>query len=311
MSIPNFLVTGSEGYIGSHFVKYLEQNVACNIVEVDYKNDESHHMHYEGNNLLNNRYYPFEMSESDIRVYDAVFHFAAISNVDECNRSPFESLAKNVKMTWKLIDIFTKSEFRAKNFIFASSAAVYEPTQEGVYSEFGKLVSGLRTGSYGYSKAVCEQLIHAAHIEYGMKYASLRFSNVTGQAWGCTENHVPETHLIPKLVRDEEIEVYGSLGNIRDYIDIRDVCEGIYRAYQKLSTSSGFTSGPLNISSGIGYSVEEVIKLVEKVKNINIGYKVVGKRHGDSNKLVLENSLARNTINFSTKYTLEESIGTY
>lgn len=293
------IVTGSSGYIGSHLVSHLKQKYShFEIMEIDIKN-------FNAIDLKN------EISGTRQR-YDAIVHLAASSNVDECNQNPYDAFENNVISTMNIISAIRDGRLKVNFLIFASSAAVYENSfSDRAYSETDKLVSmdSYDASIYGQSKAICERAIRAAHQQFGLKFAILRFSNVAGQIFPNIENHVPETHLIPKLMTENSVTIYGSENQVRDYIAIGDVVNALEKTLLFMPKQSG--SHIMNISRGKGHSINHVVNATAEEKKFTHKVLFASPRRGDRMNLVLNNELAKKLLDFEPKISIEEIIRSY
>ena len=296
-----FMVTGCEGYIGKHLVTELGRR---------YPHAYIKHIDIDD-----------ECDGVEDEIFDCVFHLAAHSNIDVCNLNKFTTFNENIGITGWLLEDISKGKLNVRNFVFASSAAVYNPNASGVYVESDELVSIEDVNnSYGLSKVVCENLLGKARKEFGLKYVALRLSNVSGEVPPCRENHQPETHLIPRLLywdndKDGNFPVYGSAEQVRDYIHVGDVVDAMIKSYETMSNTGPEIWGAINISSGIGHSIEEIIELVNRRRNLSslgmIKYEIVNPRQGDSSKLVLDNTLANDVLKWSSKHDIGSIINSY
>jgi len=295
------LVTGGSGYIGSHFIEHMNKKYPhATIVNVDIEN---------GIDLT--------LGYTDDERYDAIYHFAASSNVDECNERPFEAMYNNVVSTAEILNNIKDGTLRTNAFIFASSAAVYaEKNGSYLYEEDETIKMDYRGSSYGQSKLIGERLVTAATHQFGLKAAIVRFSNVAGQIPPLTEHHYPETHLIPKLMNSENtsIDVYGDGSQVRDYIHIHDVVTALEKLYFYMTKPVANGINFFNISSGTGYSVNEVIEKSYDLEvprdKIQVNY-VVGQRSGDRDFLVLYNNEAKDMLHWSPTHSLKDILESY
>lgn len=294
------LVTGGSGYIGSHFIEHMNKKYPhATIVNVDIKN---------GIDLT--------LGYTDDERYDAIYHFAASSNVDECNERPFEAMYNNVVTTAEILNNIKDGTLRTNSFIFASSAAVYDKDTTSYYEEDDACVTMDFNGSpYGQSKVIGERLVAAATYQFGLKSAIVRFSNVAGQIPPLTESHYPETHLIPKLMNSENasIDVYGDGSQVRDYIHIHDVVTALEKLYFYMIKPVANGINVFNISSSTGYSVNEVIEashLLERGLD-RIQVNNIGPRQGDKNFLILDNAEARYMLDWTPTHDLKDILESY
>ena len=271
MAKPTIMLVGGAGYIGSHMVKDLLQ-ANYNVITLDDFSTGHRDLLLggkliEGNlgdtNLLNRIF-------SDYQI-DIVMHFAAYSIVGESVKSPVDYYRNNVAKTIELLDAMV--QHNVKRFIFSSSAAVYgEPIEVPIKEEHPLQP----TNPYGATKVAIEKMLSDFDSAYGLKYVSLRYFNAAGaDASGkIGERHVPETHLIPLILKvaigeRNSIKIFGTDyptrdGTcIRDYIHVSDLTQAHFLAVEELM--AGEDSATYNLGNNRGYSVREVIDIAAKV----------------------------------------------
>jgi UDP-glucose 4-epimerase len=188
-----------------------------------------------------------------------------------------------------------------RRVVFSSSCATYGEPQETPIHE------GCRqwpTNPYGWSKLFMERLLDSYDTAYGLRFAALRYFNAAGATTRLGEHHDPETHLIPNVLSaamgdQEEVTIFGDDyptpdgTAVRDYIHVADLVDAHVRALDYLR--QGGHSEYLNLGTGCGYSVLQVIQCAEKVTGRSISYRVAARRPGDPARLVADPSRA-NTI---------------
>jgi UDP-glucose 4-epimerase len=304
--MKTFVVTGCNGFIGSHMCYELRQSYPdCTIVGVD-KVDKPHLRHlYDG-------YSPIDISINPLyttsREVDCVFHFAAYISVEEGERDPWSYYRNNIGATFGAIDFARR--YGVKNFIFSSTAAVYGESANPIVTlkENTKLQP---TSVYGKSKAICENILEDIS---DMNIARLRYFNACGRNVKANlyEEHDPETHLIPLLVKNKQATIYGDTWAtkdgtcIRDYVHVVDICRAHIRAYEYISNGASIVS---NIGTGTGYSVKEVVdKVNEIIHNGEMDIVYEDRRNGDVPRLVANTEVAETVLNFKPQYTLDDII---
>ena len=293
------LVTGGAGYIGSVMVKSLldsghdvvvVDNLSTGIVE-----------------LVDSRAKFYEMDLIDdlsvVGKVDAVIHFAAYKAVEESMDNPTK-YSNNIKGLINLLDYMVK--FDVKKIIFSSSAAVYNSL--GVVDEKGVLDP---INYYGYTKKIGEEIISWYARLKGFNYVCLRYFNVVGDALGyvdpCPKNVLPIILEFVNKKRDS-FTVYGNDYDtndgtcVRDYVDVNDLVNGHLLA---LSLNENLV---VNLGTGVGTSVLELISVVEKVSKVKINYSFGPRRAGDVAKLVASNDLALKKLGWKPVVSLEESV---
>ena len=201
----------------------------------------------------------------------AVIHFAASIQVGESVANPRKYFWNNVVNTLKLLDAMQDAE--VKHIVFSSSAAVYgTPETTPIPEEHPQRP----INPYGESKLMMERALKWYGDAYGLRWMALRYFNACGADLGSEvgEDHNPETHLIPLVIqaalgRRPFVEVYGNDyptpdgTAVRDYIHVVDLAEAHVRALRHIF--QGGESAALNLGTGQGLSVREVIAAVDRV----------------------------------------------
>lgn len=314
MKKSEILIVGGAGYIGSHIVKDL-LNAGYDVVTLD--NLATGHRDLmpggtfiEGDlgdiSLLNKLF-----SEHQI---EAVMHFAAFSLVGESVENPLKYYQNNLSGTTVLLNAMIQHKVR--RFIFSSTASVYGEPEETPITETH---SCNPTNPYGATKIAVEHLLNACDSAYGLRYVSLRYFNASGadESGDIGERHIPETHLIPLILKTaagerENISIFGSDyptpdGTcIRDYIHVSDLSQAHLLALEVLL--SGGKSAVYNLGNSKGYSVREVIELARKVTGKPIPVINADRRPGDPAVLVAGSDKIRNELKWAPRYEDLETI---
>jgi len=307
--MKNVLVVGGAGYIGSHMCKYLAKNGYQPIVL-----DNLVYGHREAV-----KWGPFiEGSMADSTLLGqilteypiaAVMHFAAFCYVGESVEDPGKYYRNNVAATITLLEKMIEKNI--SNFIFSSSCAVYgEPVEIPITEQH--LQNPINP--YGRSKYMVEQILDDFSAAYGLKHVSLRYFNAAGADpdGEIGEDHSPETHLIPLVLKTAlgqrgAIHIFGDDyptpdGTcIRDYIHIDDLAQAHLLALERLL--SGLQGGKYNLGNGNGYSVKEVIEVARDVTGKEIPLKVVERRPGDPAVLVGSSEKATAELGWKPRFT--------
>lgn len=288
----NILVTGGAGYIGSHTVLELI-NRNHRVVVLDNLS--------KGHRAALGRVELVQGDTSDTVLFkelfkkhriEAVVHFAASSLVGESVRQPADYYHNNVVKGLALLDAMAESGVQC--LVFSSTAAVYgEPVEVPIPEEHPTVP----TNPYGATKLALEGAMGWYGRAYGLRCASLRYFNAAGAdpSGKIGEDHDPETHLIPLVLKSAmglipHLEIYGTDyptpdGTcVRDYIHVSDLAAAHALALDALA--SGTPSAVYNLGNGNGYSVLEVIKTAEKVVGRPIKVKYGPRRPGDPAALV-------------------------
>ncbi|HSZ25532.1 MAG TPA: UDP-glucose 4-epimerase GalE [Cytophagaceae bacterium] len=309
-SIKTLLVTGGAGYIGSHTVRLLADK-GYKIIVVD-------NMIYGHEKAIINEEVILEKGDLGDTVFlerifsnhtiSAVLHFAAYASVGESIQEPAKYYQNNLASPLVLLE--TMRKYSCHYFIFSSTCATYGNPQ---YIPMDEKHPQNPINPYGQSKLMLEKVIIDYEKAYGMKYVFLRYFNASGAAEdGKTgEDHTPETHLIPLVLQAasglrKSITVFGTDYDtpdgscVRDYIHVSDLAEAHLLALTYLT--SGKPSIACNLGTGKGYSVKEVIGLVEEVTGLKVPVEYGERRPGDPPRLVAEPSLAKEKLGWVASY---------
>ena len=304
------LVTGGAGYIGSHAARTLAQRGHDVLIYDDFSTG---HRHFA-------RGFPlFEGAVGDavklgkaLDGVDAVMHFAAKSLVGESVSNPRKYFENNVRDGLVLLN--TCVDNGVKKFIFSSTAAVYgNPEKTPITEDAPKQP----VNPYGFSKLAFEGALQS-YAAYGPRFMSLRYFNAAGadDSGEIGELHEPETHLIPNALKaalgQVELSVFGtdyptSDGTcIRDYIHVADLAEAHALALEYLDR--GGCSEFLNLGTGKGSSVREVVNTVEAVVGHELPKRIAGRREGDPAILLADPSRAEKLLGWKAKLSLRDMV---
>lgn len=310
------LVTGGAGYIGSHTCKAL---AAAGFIPICYDSLELGHAHAV-------RWGPLEEGElSDTSrllavIKDhrpaSVIHFAAYSLVGPSLSTPLDYYRNNVGGAISLLEAM--EENGVKRLVFSSSCAVYgNPIEE----RLGEDRPCTPITPYGRSKLMIEQMLADQARSHGLHYATLRYFNAAGAdpAGELGEEHQPETHLIPLAIAaalgGPPLTLFGSDYKtpdgtaIRDYIHVSDLAEAHLRALELLGGEGG--GHVLNLGTGQGHSVLEVIRMVEEISGRKVPFTSAPRRPGDPPRLVADPRHGQNLLNWRpSRSSLREIIHT-
>ena len=302
------LVVGGAGYIGSHMIKRFQStdhqiDVLDNLSTGFKENSQNYKLHIC--DLSNKEQVHKILKENK---YEMVMHFASSINVGESYDHPMKYYENNVINTLNLLECMI--DLKILNFIFSSTAAVYgEPESIPIKEE--QILSPINP--YGKTKSVVENILSDYDKSYGLKYISLRYFNACGAHIDGTigERHNPETHLIPLILqtasgRRNNFKIYGDDYKtkdgtcVRDYIHVMDIAEAHLLSLEKLIQTQ--SSDVYNIGNKQGYSVREIIDMVEEITQTKIPYKISEKRRGDPAELIADNSKITEKLNWRAKY---------
>ncbi len=307
------LVFGGAGYIGSYTVKHLLDNgyecvVADNLI-YGHREAVDKRAEFVHADLLN----PISIREVfKNRKIDAVIHFAAFTYVGESVNNPQKYYINNVVGTTNLLNVMLENS--VKKIVFSSTCATYGEPQ---YTPIDEKHPQNPINPYGRTKLMIEQIFADYERAYGLKHIALRYFNAAGCAkdGSIGESHTPETHLIPLVLKAikgerEKISVFGTDYDtpdgtcIRDYIHVEDLALAHRLAVEKLDEYSGC----LNLGTGVGTSVKEIIDAAEKVSGKRCPVEYGPRRAGDPAKLYADNQKVKKILGWQPSYTNIEDI---
>lgn len=304
----SILVAGGAGYIGSHALWDLLEN---GFDAFAYDNFSTGHAASvpkgactEGD-LHDGALLERTMRERKVR---SVFHFAACCYVGESVTDPEKYYRNNVAATLTLLGAMRRAGVR--KFVFSSTCATYgNPVQERMDETHPQSP----INPYGWSKLMVERMLADFGAAYGLRHVNLRYFNAAGAHPDGTigEDHDPETHLIPLVLKvaagqmprlfvfgDDYPTPDGTC--IRDYIHILDLAGAHRLALGYLDRGGESTS--FNLGNGAGYSVLEVIKAAEAVTGKKVAYEVAPRRPGDPPRLVGDSTRAQKVLGWKQRF---------
>jgi UDP-arabinose 4-epimerase len=308
------LVTGGAGYIGSHAARVLRREGYEVII---YDNLST------GYEFLA---HGFELIRGDIgdssrllpvlRRVDAVMHFAAHCYVGESVQNPRKYFHNNVQSALALLNACMDAG--VKRFVFSSTCAVYGiPAKVPIVEDNPRLP----VNPYGVTKMIFERALEAYSDAYGLRYASLRYFNAAGadENGETGECHDPETHLIPLALMAAtgsapELQIFGDDyptpdGTcVRDYIHVNDLADAHVKALRHLAAGGDCVAA--NLGTGDGYSVMQVINMVEEVTGRKVPRRIVGRRAGDPPALVANAAYAQELLRWKASRSLRDIVAT-
>lgn len=297
--MARILVTGGAGYIGSITSAHLIGQGHDVVVADDLSRGHRHNVAPERLHVV--RLQDTAQLQPLLIGIDAVVHFAAYIAVGESAREPELYFSNNVGGTLSLLDAMAKTGVR--RLVFSSTAAVYGNPRKNPIPEDEPFAP---VSPYGESKATIERILGQLDEFRGLRSVALRYFNACGAepTAGLGEEHAPETHLIPLLLRavdtGEPIRVFGDDyptpdGTcIRDYIHVADLAGAHVAALDHLL--NGGCSGAFNVGTGSGYSVMEVMRAVEEVTAKKVPFVIAPRREGDAAELVADSTRLRDTL---------------
>jgi UDP-glucose-4-epimerase GalE len=243
---------------------------------------------------------------------EAVLHFAARSIVADSVRDPFGYWQHNLGAALTLLQVM--DEQRVRKLVFSSTAAVYGEPESQPIPETAALQP---TNPYGSSKRGIEMLLEDAQRSRGLEAIALRYFNAAGASAARGEDHHPETHLLPRLLQaglasePQTVSIYGDDyptpdGTcIRDYIHVEDLAAAHLAALVALGRG---VRGAINLGTGKGHSVREILDCVRRVTGRKLPARVEPRRPGDPAQLVAGVQRASADLGWQAQRSLEDIV---
>ena len=307
------LVIGGAGYIGSHTAHALRRR-GYDVIIYDNLSTGFKQL-AEGFELIVADFADKERVSAVLRRCDAVMFFAAHASVGESVENPRKYYRNNVTSAISLLDCVMES--RVRKFIFSSTCAVYGNPVKIPIDEANPRQP---VNPYGATKLAFENALEAYGNAYGLKHVSFRYFNAAGADDGGAigELHQPESHVIPLIFeaihgKRAALTIFGddyptADGTcVRDYIHVNDLAEAHVLGLEYLSKSASIA---MNLGTGTGYSVKQVVDAVERITGHKVPTQIGPRRSGDPAELVADPSLAEKTLNWKAQRSLDEIVAT-
>ena len=316
------LVTGGAGYIGSHTCIELINEGFELVVYDNFSNSDDEAIKrvekivgksitLEEGDIRDTKRLKEVFSKYDI---DSVIHFAGLKAVGESVELPLKYYDNNVNGTLVLLDVM--KEFDCKKIVFSSSATVYgDPHTVPILESFPLSA----TNPYGRSKLFIEEILKDVYIsDNTWQIILLRYFNPVGAHESATIGEDPNgipNNLMPFISQTavgkrEYLSVFGDDydtadgSGVRDYIHVSDLALGHVKAIQKINSIKEVAC--VNLGTGKGYSVLEMIKAFEKASGKTVPYKIVARRAGDIASCYANPQFAKEFLNWSAKRDIEQ-----
>lgn len=324
------LITGGAGYIGSHTLVELS-TAGYEFVVFDNLSNSSKKSIKRVEKIIKTRIF-FE--EGDVRdkkalnkvfkkyKIDSVIHFAGLKSVGESVENPLEYYDNNIAGTLKLLEVMKKNN--CKKIVFSSSATVYNEVDAQNYTPLKEnFPTGVTTNPYGRTKYFIEEILKDLYLsDPKFKIAILRYFNPVGAHESGTIGEDPNgtpNNLMPYISQTavgkrEFLSVFGGDypthdgTGVRDYIHVVDLANAHVKALNYLNSKNKQTINPLivNIGTGVGYSVIDMIKAFEKASGKKVSYKIVQRRLGDISTCYSDSSYAKEVLNWEPKKNIDD-----
>ncbi|MEI7712563.1 MAG: UDP-glucose 4-epimerase GalE [Rhodospirillales bacterium] len=286
-----FLVTGGAGYVGSHLVAALRDRgdiaVVLDNLSIGHRQAVPSDVQLIEADLADAAAVDAALAQGP---WDAVFHFAALSQVGESMRDPLRYLMENAGNGMRLIDACVRRG--VPRFVLSSTAALFNVVGDDPIPEDAPIDP---QSAYGESKWAIERALRWASQVHGLRYACLRYFNAAGAdpQGRLGEDHRPETHLMPLAIdaalgRRPPLTVFGADYPTRDGTCVRDYIHVTDLAAAHLLAFDAMAHGDVrwNLGNGAGYSVMEVLQAVERVSGRPVPHSLSDRRSGDAASLV-------------------------
>ena len=318
----HILVTGGTGYIGSHTIVELLDN-GHDVTVVDNLCNSKEEVLWRLWKITRRKvhFYPVDLMNKEAldsifanNNFDAVMHFAGLKAVGESVQKPLEYYQNNLIGTLVLLDLMKK--YKVRTLVFSSSATVYGFQKYVPIKEDAELSA---TNPYGQTKLIIEQMLRdLVKAESDWNIAILRYFNPVGAHSsghiGEDTNSVPNNLLpfisqvaagkLPKLyIYGNDYQTQDGTG-IRDYIHVMDLAKGHIAALNYLRKKSSLIA--INLGTGRGYSVLEIIKAFEKSSGKKIPYEIVARRPGDTAECYADPTLAFTLLGWKAQYDIDK-----
>jgi UDP-arabinose 4-epimerase len=310
----NVLITGGAGYIGSHTAKVMSRAGFSPVVIDNMSFGHEWAVKWgplEKGDLCDADFVRSVFAKHKI---EAVVHFAANAFVGESMTNPRKYFKNNVVNTLNLLNVMLDAN--VKTIVFSSTCATYgDPIRVPIDETHPQNP----VNPYGESKLFVEKMLKWYGQAYSLRWTALRYFNAAGAdpEGEIGEDHTPETHLIPLVIQAAlkqrpHIEVFGTdyptpdKTAIRDYIHVTDLADAHVKSIQRLL--AGGESAMINLGTGTGSSVREVIKAVEKISGLPVKVVDSPRRPGDPPALVADAKKAASLLKWTPQCPKIETI---
>ena len=307
--MKSILVSGGAGYIGSHTVLALKEQgyrpVVLDSLVTGHRQAVGEDVPFFLGDIADPLLVRKIVEEEQI---GAVIHFAARSLVGESAAKPDLYFEENTAKTNRFVS--TLLHCGVKRIIFSSTAAAYGIPEDIPIPETAPTTP---INPYGFSKLMIEQSFAWLEKAYGLEWIALRYFNAAGAVpdGSLGEDHQPETHLIPLILKTalgqrREISIFGTDYTtpdgtcIRDYIHVLDLAAAHILALEALA--KGTAKGVYNVGTGSGYSVKEVIETARRITGRSIPAAESPRRPGDPDRLVAKVEKLQSLLGWTPRY---------
>lgn len=319
------LVTGGTGYIGSHTAIELLDN-GYEVVIVDNLSNSKKEVLDRIKDITGKdvTFYEGNVCDKELlrkifndNMIEAVIHFAGYKAVGESVKNPLMYYRNNIDSTLSLCEVM--NEYNVKNMVFSSSATVYGNPKSLPIKENFEISHA--TNPYGETKIIIERILNDLYVsDNSWNIALLRYFNPIGAHTsgliGENPNDIPN-NLMPYIVKVatgelKELSVFGNDYDtvdgtgVRDYIHVVDLAKGHIKALEWVLNDNGIDA--FNLGTGNGYSVLELVEAFKKYNNVDVPYKIVGRRDGDIASCYADASKAKDVLGWSSEKTIKNMV---
>lgn len=323
------LITGGAGYIGSHTIIDILENTNWEIISIDNYSTSSETTYQRIENITGKKitYYNVDLKdfESTKKVFEknpdikGIIHFAAHKWVGDSVENPLKYYNNNLIGLTNILSL--QKEFNINYLIFSSSCSVYGNIDSLPVTENTKLNKA--ESPYAYTKQVGERIIEDfINANNHLKAISLRYFNPVGAHMSGLNGEIQPipNNLIPYVTQTaigkiNQLIIYGNDYNtkdgtcIRDYIHVSDIASAHVAALKTLFENANFPNyDVINLGSGNGVSVLEIINAFEQQNNIKLNYKFGPRRQGDVESIYSDSSKALKVLGWKTNYNINDMV---
>jgi UDP-glucose 4-epimerase len=321
------LVTGGAGYIGSHTIIEIMEQTGCEVISADNYSNSTDKTFERIKNITGKtvKNYSIDLCDTNAvkrmmeenKDINGIIHFAAFKSVPESMEKPLLYYHNNMQSLITMLEAV--KDFEIPYFIFSSSCSVYGNIEELPVHEETQLHP---ISPYGNTKHAGEQIVKDFTNSYpGVKAVILRYFNPVGAHISGNIGEVPfqrPANLVPVITQTaigkmKETIIFGNDYNtrdgtcIRDYVHVSDIARAHIEALSFLEGKSNISHGSvINLGTGAGVSVMEMIKAFEKVSNVKLNYRIGARREGDVAAIYSDITKAKNLLGWTPEYSLED-----
>lgn len=310
------IVTGGAGYIGSHIAQeFLDQGFHVHVIDnlqTGYKEFIPLGSQVHVADIRNSEQISDVFAQLKNPSHAGVIHAAGLKFAGESLKAPLDFYEANTSATVQLLKVM--SRFGVSSLVFSSSSSVYG--QHGINGPVAEDSPLMPISPYGRSKLFAEEIINDAKIPLGIKSVALRYFNVIG-SWSECGLDLSQFNLLPNLYRaaasNDVVQVFGDSyptpdGTcVRDYVDVRQLAKAHFRSLELLDSGAQIPKA-INLGSGNGSSVKELIDVLQSHTGKLLNVEIVSGRQGDPAFTLADISIAKKILKWDPRFTLKDSV---